>query len=112
MQDRTADGYVFRTDLRLRPDPASTPLAMSALAAETYYEGTGQNWERAAMIKARIVAGDHEAGQRFLRRLTPFVWRKHLDFAAIQDIHRSEEHTSELQSLMRRSYAVFCLKQK
>lgn len=87
MQDRTADGYVFRTDLRLRPDPASTPLAMSALAAETYYEGTGQNWERAAMIKARIVAGDPEAGQRFLRRLTPFVWRKHLDFAAIQDIH-------------------------
>ena len=87
MQDRTADGYVFRTDLRLRPDPASTPLAMSALAAETYYEGTGQNWERAAMIKARVVAGDQEAGSRFLRRLTPFVWRKHLDFAAIQDIH-------------------------
>ncbi len=87
MQDRTADGYVFRTDLRLRPDPASTPLAMSVLAAETYYEGMGQNWERAAMIKARAVAGDPEAGRRFLQRLTPFVWRKHLDFAAIQDIH-------------------------
>lgn len=87
LQDRTADGYVFRTDLRLRPDPASTPLAMSVLAAETYYEGMGQNWERAAMIKARAVAGDLEAGARFLRRLTPFVWRKHLDFAAIQDIH-------------------------
>jgi glutamate-ammonia-ligase adenylyltransferase len=87
LQDRTADGYVFRTDLRLRPDPASTPLAMSVLAAETYYEGMGQNWERAAMIKARAVAGDREAGRRFLRRLTPFIWRKHLDFAAIQDIH-------------------------
>ena len=58
LQDLTEDGYVFRTDLRLRPDPGSTPLAMSVLAAETYYEGMGQNWERAAMIKARAVAGD------------------------------------------------------
>ena len=87
LQERTEDGYVFRTDLRLRPDPASTPLAMSVLAAETYYEGMGQNWERAAMIKARPVAGDIAAGELFLHRLRPFVWRKHLDFAAIQDIH-------------------------
>jgi glutamate-ammonia-ligase adenylyltransferase len=87
LQERTDDGYVFRTDLRLRPDPASTPLAMSVIAAETYYEGMGQNWERAAMIKARAVAGDIAAGELFLRRLRPFVWRKHLDFAAIQDIH-------------------------
>ncbi|WP_119462340.1 bifunctional [glutamine synthetase] adenylyltransferase/[glutamine synthetase]-adenylyl-L-tyrosine phosphorylase [Rhodospirillaceae bacterium SYSU D60014] len=87
LQDRTPAGYVFRTDLRLRPDPASTPLALSVLAAETYYEGMGQNWERAAMIKARAVAGDRQAGAQFLHRLRPFVWRKHLDFAAIQDIH-------------------------
>jgi len=87
LQERTEDGYVFRTDLRLRPDPASTPLALSVIAAETYYEGMGQNWERAAMIKARAVAGDVAAGELFLRRLRPFVWRKHLDFAAIQDIH-------------------------
>ncbi len=87
LQERTEAGYVFRTDLRLRPDPASTPLAMSVVAAETYYEGMGQNWERAAMIKARAVAGDIAAGELFLRRLRPFVWRKHLDFAAIQDIH-------------------------
>jgi glutamate-ammonia-ligase adenylyltransferase len=87
LQERTDDGYVFRTDLRLRPDPASTPLALSVAAAETYYEGMGQNWERAAMIKARAVAGDIAAGELFLRRLRPFVWRKHLDFAAIQDIH-------------------------
>jgi glutamate-ammonia-ligase adenylyltransferase len=87
LQDRTEDGYVFRTDLRLRPDPASTPLALSVIAAETYYEGMGQNWERAAMIKARAVAGDIAAGELFLRRLRPFIWRKHLDFAAIQDIH-------------------------
>lgn len=87
MSERTADGYVFRTDLRLRPDPGSTPLALSVLAAETYYETLGQNWERAAFIKARAVAGDREAGNAFLKQLRPFVWRKNLDFAAIQDIH-------------------------
>ncbi len=87
LQERTDAGYVFRTDLRLRPDPASTPLALSVLAAETYYEGMGQNWERAAMIKARAIAGDLAAGAQFLRHLRPFIWRKHLDFAAIQDIH-------------------------
>jgi len=87
MDDRTADGYVFRTDLRLRPDPGSTPLAISVLAAETYYESIGQNWERAAMIKARPVAGDIDAGYAFLEILRPFMWRKYMDFAAIQDIH-------------------------
>ena len=86
LDKRTGDGYVFRTDLRLRPDPASTPLAISTQAAEIYYESIGQNWERAAMIKARPIAGDLEAGQEFLDILKPYVWRKHLDFAAIQDI--------------------------
>ncbi len=87
IDERTADGYVFRTDLRLRPDPSATPLAMPLLAAETYYESLGHNWERAAMIKARPVAGDGVAGEAFLDRLKPFIWRKNLDFAAIQDIH-------------------------
>ena len=87
MAERTADGYVFRTDLRLRPDPASTAPALSVLAALTYYEGAGQNWERAALIKARPVAGDRAAGVDFLAELRPFLWRKHLDFAAIEDIH-------------------------
>ncbi len=87
MAERTAAGYVFRTDLRLRPDPGSTPVAISTRAAETYYESAGQNWERAAMIKARPVAGDIVAGQAFLEILRPFVWRRNLDFAAIQDIH-------------------------
>ena len=87
LQDRTADGYVFRVDLRLRPDPASTPPALSVRAAETYYESMGQNWERAAMIKARPVAGDLEAGAEFLAHLKPYVWRRNLDFAAIRDIH-------------------------
>ncbi len=87
LQDRTADGYVFRVDLRLRPDPASTPPALSLPAAEAYYESMGQNWERAAMIKARPVAGDIEAAGAFLSHLKPYVWRRHLDFAAIRDIH-------------------------
>jgi [glutamine synthetase] adenylyltransferase / [glutamine synthetase]-adenylyl-L-tyrosine phosphorylase len=87
LDERTGDGYVFRTDLRLRPDPASTPPALSVAAALAYYESVGQNWERAALIKARPVAGDRAAGRRFLRELEPFIWRKNLDFAAIQDIH-------------------------
>jgi glutamate-ammonia-ligase adenylyltransferase len=87
LEERTGDGYVFRTDLRLRPDPASTPLTLSVAAALVYYESVGQNWERAALIKARAVAGDRIAGQHFLRELEPFIWRKNLDFAAIQDIH-------------------------
>lgn len=87
LQERTADGYVFRTDLRLRPDPGSTPLAIPVDAAMIYYEGRGQNWERAAFIKARAVAGDLAAGEQFLRGLVPFVFRKYLDYAAISDIH-------------------------
>jgi [glutamine synthetase] adenylyltransferase / [glutamine synthetase]-adenylyl-L-tyrosine phosphorylase len=87
MQERTGDGYVFRTDLRLRPDPGSTPLAIPVEAALIYYEGRGQNWERAAMIKSRPVAGDIAAGDRFLFEMRPFVWRKYLDYAAIADIH-------------------------
>lgn len=86
LQDRTDHGYVFRVDLRLRPDPASTALAVSLDTATHYYERVGQNWERAAMIKARIIAGDMTLGQKFLHALQPFIWRNHLDFAAIDDI--------------------------
>jgi len=87
LNDRTADGYVFRTDLRLRPDSGVTPVCMAMAAAETYYESLGRTWERAAWIKARPCAGDLDAGARFLATLKPFVWRKHLDFAAIDDAH-------------------------
>ena len=87
LQQRTEDGYVFRVDLRLRPDPSSTPAAMPVAAALEYYESVGQNWERAAMIKARVCAGDPLAGQAFLTALQPFIWRRSLDFAAIADIH-------------------------
>jgi glutamate-ammonia-ligase adenylyltransferase len=87
LSDLTADGYVFRTDLRLRPDASVTPVCISMAAAESYYEAQGRTWERAAFIKARAAAGDIAAGERFLASLTPFVWRRHLDFAAIQDAH-------------------------
>ncbi|RNJ46150.1 bifunctional glutamine synthetase adenylyltransferase/deadenyltransferase [Mesorhizobium erdmanii] len=87
LQDRTEHGYVFRTDLRLRPDPGSTPLAIPVEAALRYYEARGQNWERAAMIKARPVAGDLAAGAAFLRELQPYIWRKYMDYAAIADVH-------------------------
>ncbi len=87
LQERTADGYVFRTDLRLRPDPASTTIAISTAAALSYYESVGQNWERAAMIKARACAGDIAAGKTILNDLAPFVWRKYLDFVALADVH-------------------------
>lgn len=87
LNDRTGHGYVFRTDLRLRPDPGSTPLAIPVEAALNYYESRGQNWERAAMIRARPVAGDLPAGEAFLKELKPYVWRKYMDFAAIADVH-------------------------
>ena len=87
LQQRTADGYVFRVDLRLRPDPSSTPLAVSLPAAMDYYESVGQNWERAAFIKARASGGDPVAGAAFLAELQPFIWRRNLDFGAIADIH-------------------------
>ncbi|WP_374397912.1 glutamine-synthetase adenylyltransferase [Tabrizicola sp.] len=83
----TTDGYVFRSDLRLRPDASVTPVCLSMAAAEAYYEAEGRTWERGAYIKARPCGGDVLAGARFLRTLTPFVWRKHLDFVAIQDAH-------------------------
>ncbi|MGB0262126.1 MAG: glutamine-synthetase adenylyltransferase, partial [Henriciella sp.] len=87
LEKQTADGYVFRTDLRLRPDPSSTPVAMSTQRAEIYYTTLGQNWERMVWIKARPVAGDLEAATGFIKRLEPFVWRPQLDYWAIADVH-------------------------
>jgi glutamate-ammonia-ligase adenylyltransferase len=87
LQQRTGDGYVFRVDLRLRPDPASTQVAISTESALHYYEREGRTWERAAMIKARPCAGDARAGEALVAEIAPFVWRKHLDFAALADVH-------------------------
>ena len=95
MEERDADGYVFRTDLRLRPDPAATPPAIAIGNAITYYESMGQNWERAAMIKARPVAGDLTLGWSFLEAIRPFVWRRGLDFAAVADIQAMKRRIDE-----------------
>jgi glutamate-ammonia-ligase adenylyltransferase len=99
MEARDANGYVFRTDLRLRPDPAATPPAVALPAAIAYYESMGQNWERAAMIKARPVAGDLAVGAGFLQAIRPFVWRRGLDFAAIADIQAMKRRINDHKGL-------------
>lgn len=100
LSTRDANGYVFRVDLRLRPDPAATPPVMSLSAALTYYESHGRTWERAAFSKARAVAGDFALGQYFLSAIRPFIWRKYLDFTAISDIREMKrqidtQHTTK-----------------
>jgi glutamate-ammonia-ligase adenylyltransferase len=102
LQARTGDGYVFRVDLRLRPDPSSTPIAAPIGAALDYYETVGQNWERAAHIKARVAAGDMAEGEAFLDALQPFIWRRNLDYAAIADIHsiKRQIHTYKVDERM------------
>ena len=86
LSERTGDGYVFRVDLRLRPDPSSTPPVVAVPMALDYYEGVGQNWERAAFIKARAICGDFGAARDFLKDMVPFVWRRSLDYQAVLDI--------------------------
>ncbi|WP_241233689.1 glutamine-synthetase adenylyltransferase [Altericroceibacterium xinjiangense] len=85
---QTGEGHVFRVDLRLRPASEVSPLAISFGAALTHYESSALTWERAAFIRARAAAGDVEAGERFLDMIRPFVWRRSLDFTAIEDIRR------------------------
>ncbi|MBF0173382.1 MAG: bifunctional [glutamate--ammonia ligase]-adenylyl-L-tyrosine phosphorylase/[glutamate--ammonia-ligase] adenylyltransferase [Magnetococcales bacterium] len=86
LSQTTGDGMVFRLDLRLRPEGESGDLTLSRRSAEIYYESWGQTWERSAMIKARPMAGDLELGHEFLRNIEPFVYRRYLDFTAIDAI--------------------------
>ena len=87
LQARTRDGYVFRTDLRLRPDAPATPLAVTRQFALEYYGRSGRTWERGTLINARPVAGDVTAGSAFLSELRPFIWEEGLDFDSVEDIH-------------------------
>ncbi len=82
----TADGALFRTDMRLRPYGESGPIVMSFDAMEAYYQRQGREWERYAWIKARVVAGDVDAGEKFLKRLTPFVYRRYLDYGVFESL--------------------------
>ena len=86
MQTRDGDGYVFRVDLRLRPNPDVTPIVLPIDAAISYYESSALTWERAAFIRARACAGDKALGQMFLDTIRPFVWRRGLDFGAVGEI--------------------------
>lgn len=106
MEERDENGYVFRVDLRLRPDPSSSPLAVSLPAAISYYESLGQTWERSAMSKARPVAGDIPAGYTFLETIQPFIWRKHLDFAVIDDIHTMKKRIDHHKNTDQQAFPV------
>ncbi len=86
LSEATADGFVFRVDMRLRPNGNSGPLALSFDAMEHYYQTHGREWERYALIKARVVAGERMTGEGLLVRLRPFVFRKYLDYGAVQAI--------------------------
>jgi glutamate-ammonia-ligase adenylyltransferase len=91
LSEVTEDGFVFRVDLRLRPDGTKGELANSLRSAEIYYESWGQTWERGAMIKARPVAGDVWVGEGFLRTITPFVYRKYLDFTSLEEVKEMKD---------------------
>ncbi len=86
MSEITEDGFVFRTDLRLRPHGRHGPIVQSLGAALFYYESWGQTWERSALIKAGPVAGDRELGARFLREVEPFIYRRYLDFSTVEEL--------------------------
>jgi glutamate-ammonia-ligase adenylyltransferase len=86
LHTRDADGYVFRVDLRLRPSPEATQIALPVDAAISYYESSALGWERAAYIRARAAAGDLELGRDFLDAIKPFVWRRSLDFGAVGEL--------------------------
>ncbi|GAA0733655.1 bifunctional [glutamine synthetase] adenylyltransferase/[glutamine synthetase]-adenylyl-L-tyrosine phosphorylase [Sphingomonas japonica] len=98
LQTRDGDGYVLRVDLRLRPSPEATPIALPVDAAIGYYESQALPWERAAYIRARAAAGDIALGQRFLDAIRPFIWRRSLDFGAIGELR-------EITSRIRDHYA-------
>ncbi|MEM9223642.1 MAG: bifunctional [glutamine synthetase] adenylyltransferase/[glutamine synthetase]-adenylyl-L-tyrosine phosphorylase [Pseudomonadota bacterium] len=97
LTERTTDGYVFRVDLRLRPDPGSTPVAVSTSTALAYYQSRARAWERQAMIKARQVAGDGIAGAAYLRALEPSIWHTGYDFGAIDDAIAMREQIAAIK---------------
>lgn len=103
LAERTGDGYALRVDLRLRPDPDSTPSSLPVGAAEQYYQSQALAWERSAFIRARAAAGDVALGEQFLQMIEPFIWRRSLDYSALAEIrevsHRIRDHFAEGQKL-------------
>jgi glutamate-ammonia-ligase adenylyltransferase len=103
LSERTADGYALRVDLRLRPDPDSTPSSLPIGAAEHYYQSQALAWERSAFIRARAAAGDLSLGRSFLAAVQPFIWRRSLDYSALAEIrevsHQIRDHFADGQAL-------------
>lgn len=103
LSERTGEGYVFRVDMRLRPSPEATPLALPVDAAISYYESAALAWEQAAFIRSRVAAGDRGVGEYFLTAIQPFIWRKSIDFGQVDNIARMSrairDHYSEGQKL-------------
>jgi len=95
LSETTAEGYVLRVDLRLRPASEISPPAVSVASALAHYQGQALAWERAAFVRARPAAGDIALGEEFLAATRPFVWRRHLDFGAIAEIRRLTKRIRE-----------------
>jgi [glutamine synthetase] adenylyltransferase / [glutamine synthetase]-adenylyl-L-tyrosine phosphorylase len=95
LRDETADGRVFRVDLRLRPEGSQGALCYSLHSCEVYYQTWGENWERQALIKARHCAGDASLGNEFCEMVQPFIYRKSLDYEAIEEIRQVKERIDE-----------------
>lgn len=91
LHDITSDGNVFRVDLNLRPEGSRGPIVNSLRSCEIYYESWGETWERQAMMKARVIAGSRELGRQFLAMMRPFIYRRHLDFSAFDEIRAMKE---------------------
>jgi [glutamine synthetase] adenylyltransferase / [glutamine synthetase]-adenylyl-L-tyrosine phosphorylase len=91
IHDISADGNVYRVDLRLRPDGRGGPIVNSLANLEVYYESWGKTWERQMLLKARTVAGSERLGREFLQTMRPFIFRKYLDAAALQEIKQIKE---------------------
>jgi len=103
LHEPTADGFVYRVDTRLRPFGDSGPLVLSFGALEAYYERHGREWERYALIKARPISGDPQAGTQLMQRLLPFVYRRYLDFGAFESLR--EMKTLIAQQVQRKGWA-------
>ena len=98
LDEITVDGFVFRTDIRLRPFGDSGPIVMTFDGMENYYQTQAREWERYAMIKVRPVAGDIQGGQYFMEMIRPFVYRRYLDYGAFEELRSLKfQITQELQ---------------
>lgn len=110
IDQRTMDGYVFRVDLRLRPDPGAMPVALSVGAAVSYYQSIAANWERSAMIKAAFAAGDADRANAYLDELSSWIWRRNMDFEILRDIAAIKNQINRHYEVLDADFAGFDVK--